>query len=80
MSNLKTFEDIKSISVPLISDEVLKELKLFQINAKAIYDIEINYENNVIDPFITLFEKIIFDIDDNANGKIQNFKDNYKKH
>ena len=81
MSNLKTFEDIKNISIPLISDEVLKrEIKIvLKLMQKAISDIEINYENNVIDPFITLFEKIIFDIDDNAKWKNSEFQRQLQK-
>ena len=49
-----------------IEDEVLKrEIKIvLKLMQKAISDIEINYESNVIDPFITLFEKIIFSCSD----------------
>ena len=81
MSHQKTLEEIKSISVPLISDEVLKrEIKIvLKLMQKAISDIEINYESNVIDPFITLFEKIIFNIDDNTKWKGTEFQRQLQK-
>ena len=71
MTEIDTTKKIKDISLPLISDSVLKEeieivLKLMEI---AINEIEKKYEDNVIDPFAALFEKTIFDISDNNKWK-----------
>ena len=81
MTEIDTTKKIKDISLPLISDSVLKEeieivLKLMEI---AINEIEKKYEDNVIDPFAALFEKTIFDISDNNKWKKTEFQRQLQK-
>ena len=71
MNKLDMNKEIKDISLELIPDSVLKkEIEIvFNLMDTAIKEIEKKYEENVIDPFTSLFEKTIFDINDNDNWK-----------
>ena len=74
-------KEIKDISIPYLSDAILeREIKIvLDLMTKSIQMIEKKYESNVIDPFTTLFEKIIFSDDNNDKWKKKEFQRQLQK-
>jgi hypothetical protein len=81
MTEIDIAKKIKDISIPLIPNSVLKkEIKIvLNLMDKAIQEIEKDYEDNIIDPFASLFEKTIFDINDNDDWKKSEFQRQLQK-
>jgi|TARA_B110000261_G_C13007001_1_gene326565 hypothetical protein len=81
MTEIDKVKEIRDISLPFIPDSVLKsEIEIvLNLMDTAIDEIEKDYEENVIDPFVSLFEKTIFDISDNDNWKKSEFQRQLQK-